>query len=398
MGWHFIIQLGLKNLTSRKSRSILTVGGVAIGIAAIIFLVSLGYGVQQMAIRETIQSKSLKIFDTSIGTGGISRIDSELITKIKGFNDVSNLFPRLETPAKMSLPDSDTRVDLIVLINDTTFLKQTDIALKSGQMFADDKPEAIITSAALGLIGIDEQKALGSEIVLNLLIRDGLRPEGSAEPKAINFKISGLIEDSENPFISVPIKAVTDGIGEISFSSAQVEVTNTENVAAIRKQVTDLGLQTDYIGDTVDSLNAIFNLVRVVLAGFGLIATFVAALGMFNTLSVSLMERTREIGIMKTLGTLRGDVWKLFLVEGMLISVIGGVVGIILGVAFGEGLNIIFNIIARATHNPAVDFYYSPPYFLAIIMGLVVVLGAIVGLIPARRATRISPLAALRYE
>lgn len=397
MTWLDLISLGWRNLTSRKSRSLLTIGGVGVGIMAIILLVSIGYGLQALAVRETLQSKSLNFLDIRLGTGAVQKLDQSVTTKIKGFNDVKNIYPQLETPAKLTLPQSSTKADVIALINDTTYVKQSDLRLKAGRLFADDQAEVVVSTALLKLLSISSNNALQTKITFLPLIREELRIQTNATQEA-TFTVVGIVEDDETPFLSSPIKPVADIIGEFAFSAALVEVASPESIESIRIQVKDLGLETEYIGDIIAQLNGIFTIIRSVLAGFGLIATFVAALGMFNTLSVSLMERTREIGIMKTLGTKRMDVWKLFLIEGMLISVSGGLVGILLGLGVGEGLNGLFNIIARATNHDTVDFYYSPPLFLLMIFALVIVLGAFVGLIPARRATRISPLEALRYE
>lgn len=398
MRWRDIIYLSYRNLIIRRSRSLLTIGGVAVGIAAIIFLVSLGYGLQALAIRDTLQSKSLNYFDVRVGTGEISIIDPALLTKIGGFNKVKAVYPQLETPAKLSISGSESKADIIAFFSDTAFIKQSDIAISSGQLYADDKEEVVISSAVISLLNLPNDTAIGSKITFTPLLRSDLYIQGPIGTSA-TFTVVGIADDSDTPFLAAPIKPVSKAIGEFAYSAAKVEVENNEAVADLRTQIESTGgLQTEYVGDLVNQLNAVFSIVRTVLAGFGLIATFVAALGMFNTLSVSLMERTREIGIMKTLGTRRRDVWKLFLVEGLLISVLGGIAGIILGVGIGQGLNLIFNIVARSTNNPTTSFYYSPPVFLALIMGLVIILGGLVGLIPARRATRISPLEALRYE
>lgn len=398
MSWKYIFHLGYRNLINRKSRSLLTIGGVGIGIAAIIFLVSLGYGLQYLAIRDTLQSKSLNLFDVKIGTGNVEQIDSSLITEIKSLNHVEELYPQLETPAKLSLKNSDSKVDLIALINNTTYVNQSDIRLRSGDMFSDDKAEAIITSAALKQIGLSETDSLSKEISLAPIIRSEYRSGDRTDLPSIAFKVVGIIDDSENPYVSIPIDPVSKEMGEFGYSAAKIAIDDKANVDTVRQQTRDLGLEDEYVGDMVTQLESIFSTVRLVLAGFGLIATFVAALGMFNTLSVSLLERTREIGIMKTLGTRNGDVRKLFLIEGLLISILGGVAGILIGVVAGEGLNLAYNILAKSTGHVTSDFYYSPPVFLLIILGLVTILGLLVGLIPARRATSISPIQALRYE
>lgn len=399
MNWRYIFDLSYQSLVSRKGRTLLTIGGVGIGISAIVFLVSLGYGLQRLAITETIGTKSLNVLDVSAGTGAIRKIDAEVINRIRGLNNVQDLYPQLETPARFGLKDSDARVDLIAFVNNDAFTRQTDMTINRGRFAQDGQREAVITESALSAIGIAPERALNTNVELKIILARELMPrDRTGELEQFEVRIVGIIADNENPYILMPIAPAKEIIGDFSFTSAKVRVNDAINIDSVRSQAVDMGLEVEYIGDTVRELENIFGVVRIILSGFGLVATLVAALGMFNTLSVSLLERTREIGIMKTFGARKSDVWRLFLIEGLIISVLGGVVGILLGVTMGELLNIFFNLIAVATNNPVVDFYYSPPLFLASILGLVFLIGLAVGLIPARRATKISPLNALRYE
>jgi len=399
MSWKDAISLSFKNLTDRKSRSLLTIGGVGIGIMAVIFLVSIGYGVQELAIRDTIQSKSLAFFNVSVGTGNIQKIDSSVTTQIEAINNVKSTYPQLETPIKVGIKADEVKVEQIAFINDQSFVTQSDLRLLSGVLFKDGEKELVISTAALNSFGLKETNAIGTKLFVLPQLRTGyIKSETKKAVSPIEFTVTGVIDDTDNPYLSMPVGPIQDTIGEFGFSALKVEVTSKEEVINVRKEISDLGLNTDYIGDIVSQLEDIFRIAQYVLAGLGLVATFVAALGMFNTLSVSLLERTREIGIMKTLGTRKKDVKRLFLIEGMLISVLGGLTGIVLGVLFGKGLNLVVNLLAKATGNTPVNFYYVPINFVLIILVLVIVLGFFVGMFPAKRATTISPLQALRYE
>jgi len=124
----------------------------------------------------------------------------------------------------------------------------------------------------------------------------------------------------------------------------------------------------------------------------------VAALGMFNTLTVSLLERTREVGLMKAMGMKSSEVQELFLTESMVMGFLGGILGIILGLLSGKILGIILSLFAVFKGVGIVDISYLPFSFILIILFLSLFVGLATGIYPARRATRISALNALRYE
>jgi putative ABC transport system permease protein len=159
-----------------------------------------------------------------------------------------------------------------------------------------------------------------------------------------------------------------------------------------------MGYQVDSIADTVGQIDKIFMIFQMVVAGFGAIALFVAAMGALNTLTVSLLERTREIGLMKSLGGTSRDIYKMFLVEAVVIGMTGGIIGIGAGLGLSELVNMGLNVLAKKAGGQPVDIFFTPLYFIGLIIGLVFIISIITGLYPARRAAHINPLDALRYE
>src|SRR6185369_16117416 len=138
---------------------------------------------------------------------------------------------------------------------------------------------------------------------------------------------------------------------------------------------------------------------NIVLAGFGAIGMIVAVLGIFNTLTISLLERTKEIGLMITLGGRNRDMRKLFIFEAVLLSFAGAVIGIICAIIFGQLINLGMNLVSQ--HRGVTERFqlFANPWWL--ILGLVtfmLLVGLIVVFIPARRAARINPIDALRRE
>ncbi len=134
------------------------------------------------------------------------------------------------------------------------------------------------------------------------------------------------------------------------------------------------------------------------LAILGMVALSVAALGVFNTLTVSLLERTREVGLMKAMGMKSSEVKDLFLTESMIMGFFGGVIGLIAGTLIGKVLSLILTAFSLVKGVGVVDVSYVPPVFIIAVMLLSVVVGILTGYFPAKRATKISALNALRYE
>lgn len=159
-----------------------------------------------------------------------------------------------------------------------------------------------------------------------------------------------------------------------------------------------MGLVTESVVDLVTDINSFFVIIRIVLVVLGTIIMSISAMGMLNTLSVSLLQRTREVGIMKALGAKRKDIFYMFVFEAAIISFTGGLVGFALGYGFAVLINFIFNIFAAKQGLSAIHFVYIPPTFMIAIGAFIIFLGMVTGLLPARRAAQIHALDALRYE
>lgn len=159
-----------------------------------------------------------------------------------------------------------------------------------------------------------------------------------------------------------------------------------------------MGFNVSALSDTIEEANKIFQAVQIILSLFGAVALIVSAIGMFNTMTIALLERTQEVGIMKSLGASNSDVWKLFLVESIIIGFLGGVSGIFLGIAGGQISNFGVNKLASSLGGTAIDLFYTPSEFIMIILLFSTIVGFLTGLYPARRASRLNPLEALRYK
>jgi putative ABC transport system permease protein len=145
-------------------------------------------------------------------------------------------------------------------------------------------------------------------------------------------------------------------------------------------------------------MNNIFKIVQYILAGFGLIALGVASIGMFNTLTISLLERTREIGIMRVLGATGSDIMKIFLIEAIFMGFGGGAFGLVTGWLITFILNTTVANLANSLGGQPTYPFLTPWYFAVGIMAVSLIIGFVTGLYPAKHASKLNPLDALRYE
>jgi putative ABC transport system permease protein len=182
------------------------------------------------------------------------------------------------------------------------------------------------------------------------------------------------------------------------YSSVSVRVKNPSRVQLVEDAIRKMGFNTFSILDASKSIQQFFKVLDVFLGIFGSLALAVAFIGIVNTLVMAILERRREIGIMKAIGASDGDVKKLFFAEAGAMGVLGGVVGVALGWAIGQVINLGTNVYLRSQSFPP-EHFWSVPWWLvvfALLFSFLVSLAA--GLYPAGRAARLDPVQALRYE
>ena len=183
-----------------------------------------------------------------------------------------------------------------------------------------------------------------------------------------------------------------------SYSSISVRVKNPKQVEAVEQAVKKLGFNTFSILDATRSLRQFFAVLDLFLGIFGSLALAVASIGIVNTLVMAILERRREIGIMKAIGASDGDVKKLFFAEAGAMGVLGGVVGVALGWAIGHVINLGTNIYLKRQALPPENFWSVPWWLVGAAIVFAFIVSLVSGLYPAARAARLDPVQALRYE
>ena len=195
------------------------------------------------------------------------------------------------------------------------------------------------------------------------------------------------MRDSESSFSSQP-----------TYQSVSVRVKNPDKVEEVQEAVKKMGFNTFSILDATRSLRRFFAVLDLFLGIFGSLALAVAALGIVNTLVMAILERRREIGIMKAIGASDGDVKKLFFAEAGVMGLFGGMLGVALGWSIGRLINLGTNVYLRRQNLPPEDIWLVPWWLVGGAIAFAIVISMISGLYPAARAARLDPVQALRYE
>jgi putative ABC transport system permease protein len=183
-----------------------------------------------------------------------------------------------------------------------------------------------------------------------------------------------------------------------SYSTVSVRVKNPKNVEAVEQAIKKLGFNTFSILDATRSLRQFFAVLDLFLGIFGSLALAVASIGIVNTLVMAILERRREIGIMKAIGASDSDVKKLFFAEAGAMGLLGGVVGVMLGWAIGHVINLGTNIYLKRQALPPETFWSVPWWLVGAAIVFAFIVSLVSGLYPAARAARLDPVQALRYE
>jgi putative ABC transport system permease protein len=182
------------------------------------------------------------------------------------------------------------------------------------------------------------------------------------------------------------------------YSSVSVRVKNPAQVQLVEDAVKKMGFGTFSILDASRGLQQVFRVLYAFLGIFGSLALIVSSIGIVNTLVMAILERRREIGIMKAIGASDGDVQKLFFAEAGAMGILGGIVGVVLGWAIGQLINFGTNIYLKSQSFPPEHFWAVPWWLVALAIGFSFLVSLVSGLYPAGRAARLDPVQALRYE
>jgi len=375
----------------------LTIAGVVVGIAAIVFLVSLGFGLQNLVETQIGSMKELTQVQVDPNS---AKLDDAAVKKLEKIDGVKWVSPAYYLSAQMFI--RNRKVDVTMYSLKPKHLEAEGVKADVGKTFSSDTSKEIIVSrAALKVFDLLEAKSiLGKKAKVNIFMKDksgNIALKIKDKNQVQHMKIVGVAKGTKEAAIYTPIKNL-DGLDIKHYDKAIIKTKNREAVKSIKEQVTKMGYKATSIKDTISEIQGYFRVAQVILGIFGMIALFVASIGIFNTMTISLLERTHEIGVMKAIGGTNKDIRRVFLFEAAQIGIWGGIFGLTGGWVGGLILNYLVNLLAISFKGQSSSMFLIPWQFGAIAVFFALLVSWLAGLYPARRAGKLNPIEAIRYE
>ncbi len=393
-----LLKLSLRMFKARTMRTILTILGMGVGIAAIMLLVSFGYGLQRALLEKITTSDALSTIDITRTDDSSPLLDHGVIDHLTPLPFVETVIPVIELRGQTKI--SGITLDAGTVVSSPDFLRLEGLKFAEGRNFSSSSREVVITSGMAKAFQKEPASLIGEPVSLTAFIPrdtgDSQRKEETKIPIEQPFVISGVVEGDEN-ILYVSTDAL-EGIPMPAATKLKVKGRSTQSLPELRDAVSQLSLSASSISETIDQANKVFRAIQIVLMLFGVIALVVSAIGMFNTMTITLLERTEEIGIMKSIGASPMSISLMFMVESTLMGLLGSVMGISIGFFGGEIINILFNLVARNFGGQEVDLFFSPIWFVLAVTLFGAFVGFLTGLFPARKAAKTDALEALRYK
>ncbi|MEE0776803.1 MAG: ABC transporter permease [Bacillota bacterium] len=453
-----LLAMCFRNLFRRKVRTVLTVLGVVIGTCSIVVMMSLGVGLNRSLDEEIASYMDITAIDVTVPEGEHSNkkdvaLDDRCVEQMRRLDHVKTVSPALILNGVAEISSGNYTFSDSITAIDLSQMKDMGYEVKEGALPEQDQDNVILwgswtpwqfSDANTGEIpsySMDDNgeytspaavDAMGGQYSISVIRQntaaagnsdgttdgggegqsgtsDGRKETVSSQPI---YPIGWLKEDwsrYESVYgacisleLGKKLLAEYNAINGIQsdkslYSNVQVIVDNYENVEAVEQSIKDMGYQTSSALEFREAMSKQARLIQLILGGLGAISLFVAALGITNTMIMSIYERTREIGVMKVLGCRLNDIRMMFLLEAGGIGFLGGAVGIL----FSYFLSFVLNAVTAmlSSEDMMIGKISVIPFWLVLLgMGFAIGVGLIAGFSPANRAVKISPLAAIRQE
>ena len=395
MKFQLLLKLVLRNMLSRKLRFAFTLLASTIAVGSIIFLFSLGYGMEKISTEQLVKSDALSQIEATSLKPTDTKLSDELISQIKSIGETDDVASSTSLAGKITLDDKTLDNPFYAVSNN--YFVMSSLELSAGNFPSQqDKNYILISDKAALAFGIASQDIVGKELQYELIIPPVLGGAPDTK-KQFSGTVIGTISDSSSAFAYVG-DADAISAGAKSRSVLKIKTKDKNDIPPLRKKVEDMGLKTTYVGDTLEQMNKFFNYFRLILAGFGAIGVIIAILGMFNTLTVSLMERVREVSLLKILGSDERTIFWLFALESLIFGLLGFISGIILFIISKAIIMGLFSRLAERLNNEMVNIFNTPTTLIVIAFISTLALAFLTGLFPARQALRVNPLDLQKFE
>lgn len=397
-----LAQLSTRMFKTNPLRTWLTILGMGVGTGAVVVLVGLGFGLQKIILEQIVFGETLLSLGVSSTGAQNLKLTVETVDTFKKYEEVLDAAPLARFPALVTYKGLTGNVFIQGV--EPPYLRYAGVTATEGTVFLDedaaDTNSIMLSPAVLKLFGIEEAESfVGEKVSFRLLVPAEDGSDSVLEvPIDKEYTVRGITKEEGvlNAMMMLPELRTHVGIEE--YERIQVRVNSNENLPIVEARLIEAGYRVTALSKTVEQASKIFQGVQAVLATFGGIALIVSAIGMFNTMTVTLLERTKEIGIMRTIGASPKDVKNLFISESIVVGFMGGVTGIAMGVTLGLMVNLFLNIVAGQFGGQSVSLFSFPIGFLVFIALFSAGVGYLTGVFPARRASTLNPLDAIRYE
>lgn len=402
------VKMAIQNIIANKGRSFLTMLGIIIGIASVIAIVSIGEGTKNQMNSEIDAVGGGQIFiycsdDAIIEDAYMTAEDMEAIRKIDGVEGVSS---SLSIMGETVTGKGDFSVTVTLETQDAPIVNN--LALKRGTYFTE--ADVVEGRNVCVISDTDAKRLFGSDDVI------GMDIDVQCYDLSKSFRIVGVTTQKENGTfvsyiyegmpvtLSVPYTAAADFVGDTAgeFTNMVVQADKKMNsqeisnevIKTLEKRHQSAGedyYQLQSFQDVMKMMNDMLGMVTAFISFVAGISLLVGGIGVMNIMLVSVTERTREIGIRKALGAKTSSIMMQFLAESAILTVIGGIIGIILGIAGGYGICSIISSVQGMTITPGVN---AVTIIAATLFSCAV--GIFFGIYPAKKAAALSPIEALR--
>lgn len=458
MRYFDLIRMSASNLWRRKLRTILTVLGVVIGTASIIVMVSIGIGQNRTLMASIEESGSLTSIQVYSG-GGKSYISiGSVSSSSSGTEELllnDSMLKSFEQLEHVTSATADLRYTVImkqgmyicdyVQLYGVSREKLNKIKLGEGRLPETDANSLEFVVGNCAIMDFYNEKTQKSywetgvladvdfinQPVFTIYDRNAYYSSQSGDadpPKKYLLQASGLVEgtvDEWNEFsygmycdidaLKATLKQIFRNkvipgqpaqkngkpYNEFCYDQAVVNVDKMENVKDVMSIIQNMGFQTYSNAEYIENMQQQSQTTQMVLGGIGAVSLFVAAIGIANTMMMSIYERTKEIGVLKVLGCAMGNIRSLFLMEAAFIGFFGGLVGVILSYGISGLINkFAGGMMQQQYYGSSVEttISYIPPWLALAALGFAVLIGIGSGFLPALRAMKLSPLAAIRND
>ncbi|MGV8026370.1 MAG: ABC transporter permease [Anaerolineaceae bacterium] len=445
-----LIKFIIENIKRQKGRVLLTSLGVMIGSASIVLLVALVGGLQKTATAQFTSNASLTEISVNAGFGGGSSMMGGGGGPDSGGAPGSGSTVRTSSTTEEVLLTEDVIDDISVLEHVTSVNANQSVSGNSTLVYQKYEGRVSLTGvdvddlSDLGLTADEGELGLSSgTIILGSSISGNMyRPNYSGSDatmttdllgkqvkleitkmstsgrstKTVRFRVVGILAESGDTSDYAAYISMMDADNIVSwvngerinhstdgYSSLTVRVDDSDNVLAVADEITNMGFQTQTAQSFLENVNSLFSTLQLVFGGVGAITLLVAALGIANTMTMAIMERTKEIGLLKAIGATNKDILSLFIGEAAGIGLIGGIGGSVISMVLGAVINAIGGsyLLEQATASGTTvttSIIYMPFYLPLFALAFSTVVGSISGLYPALKAQSLPPVIALKYE